>query len=376
MGMFDVLDELEVAVDKVFASERPLDVERVCRLAERVEFLRLRAVGEFDRSGAWEVDGFASPGAALRARCNLSHGAARGAVRLAARLCELPATAAAFAEGVISRQHAVVIAEAFTPERAGVLAGSEEVFAAAARRLVVGDLRRLVQYTVDALDGDGGAARDAVEWDKNRFHASLLAGRVVLDGSLDAESGELVMTALDAMRARLHPRDDRRPRSTRDAEALVEICRQSLTHDHTHMSRRRRGRPHLTAVVDLRSLEADHPDLVAGIRAEAEHVGRLSRATLERLACDCEIARVITDGPSEIIDVGRSTRNIPDKVWRALVVRDRHCTAPDCDRPPGLCEAHHIRYWEHGGPTDLANLRLLCWAHHRAIHAHDPPRRE
>ena len=67
----------------------------------------------------------------------------------------------------------------------------------------------------------------------------------------------------------------------------------------------------MSAVVDLRVFETDHPDLVADIRAEAEHVGRLSRATLERLSCDCEINRVITDGPSHIIDVGRTTKNRP-----------------------------------------------------------------
>jgi 5-methylcytosine-specific restriction endonuclease McrA len=89
------------------------------------------------------------------------------------------------------------------------------------------------------------------------------------------------------------------------------------------------------------------------------------------LACDCEISRVITDGPSVIIDIGRTTRTVSDKLWRALVARDRHCQGPDCDRPPAFCEAHHIHYWTRGGPTNLANLKLLCWQHHRQQHAHD-----
>ena len=78
------------------------------------------------------------------------------------------------------------------------------------------------------------------------------------------------------------------------------------------------------------------------IRIEAAHVGYLSRATLERLTCDCEISRVITDGDGVIIDVGRATRNISDALWKALVVRDQHCTEPGCHQPPGVCEAHHI----------------------------------
>ena len=179
------------------------------------------------------------------------------------------------------------------------------------------------------------------------------------------------MTALDAMQERLRQDGDTRPRSAKQADALVEICRQSLAHDHTKPSKRRHGRPHLSAVVDLGAFESDHPDLVADVRAEAEHTGLLSRTTLERLSCDCEISRIITDGPGMIIDVGRTTRNVPDKLWRALVVRDRHCQHPTCDRPPAFCEAHHVWYWSRGGPTNLNNLKLLCWQHHREIHIHD-----
>jgi hypothetical protein len=80
-------------------------------------------------------------------------------------------------------------------------------------------------------------------------------------------------------------------------------------------------------------------------------------------------------GKSEILDVGRTTREIPPSIWRALVARDRHCTAKGCMVPPGRCEAHHIWHWEDGGPTSLDNLKLPCWYHHHEEHAHDPPRR-
>jgi hypothetical protein len=42
--MFDVLDELETAIEKVAASESALDVERICQLSERVEFLNGRVI--------------------------------------------------------------------------------------------------------------------------------------------------------------------------------------------------------------------------------------------------------------------------------------------------------------------------------------------
>jgi hypothetical protein len=90
--MFGVLDELETAIDKVASSEQSLDVERMCRLAERVEFLRLRAVREFDRSCEWQADGHVSAAAGLRAKCRTSYGSARRSLDLARKLEHLPET--------------------------------------------------------------------------------------------------------------------------------------------------------------------------------------------------------------------------------------------------------------------------------------------
>jgi hypothetical protein len=359
-----------VAAVSVFASR--LDgLARDRRELDQLEAEWLVRVGEYDRSREWQTDGFLTAAAAIRQKCRMTHGAARAAVQLARRLETLPCTLAAFSAGRISRQHAKVIADAFTPARTEALEGMDEIFATAAKRLNPNELANLVKVVVDAIDGDGGAGNDRDEHDKNRVHASPLAGRVRLDGSLDKESGEIVMTALDAMQEKLRRDGDTRARSAKQSDALVEICRQSLAHDHSKPSKRRRGLPHMSTVVDIRNYETDHPDLVADIRAEAEHVGRLSRATLERLSCDCEISRIVTDGPSHVIDVGWTTRTVPDKLWRALVTRDRHCQHGGCDRPPAFCEAHHVWYWSRGGPTNLNNLKLLCWAHHREIHQHD-----
>jgi hypothetical protein len=103
-------------------------------------------------------------------------------------------------------------------------------------------------------------------------------------------------------------------------------------------------------------------------------------ATIERLLCDAGVARVITRGRSVPIDVGRTTRTIPSALWRALVVRDRGCVAPGCDRPPGWCEVHHRIPWSHGAGTDLENCELRCGQHHHAVHeaavgGKDPPDR-
>ena len=73
-------------------------------------------------------------------------------------------------------------------------------------------------------------------------------------------------------------------------------------------------------------------------------------------------------GPSQILDLGRSTRVWNRAQRRAAALRDRGCTAPGCDRPPAACQLHHARHWIDGGPTDLTNAALLCGFHHRMVH--------
>jgi hypothetical protein len=107
----------------------------------------------------------------------------------------------------------------------------------------------------------------------------------------------------------------------------------------------------------------------AGPRAaDTGWAGPIAGEAARRLACDARISRVITDGPSQPLDVGRRTRTIPPALRTALIVRDRGCTFPGCDRPPPWTDAHHLVAWIDGGPTSLDNLALLCRRHHRAVH--------
>ena len=106
---------------------------------------------------------------------------------------------------------------------------------------------------------------------------------------------------------------------------------------------------------------------------DRERNQRLSDNTLEMLMFDCKLSRVIVAGQSEILDVGRATRTVTAAQWKALVIRDGHCQAQGCRRGPSDCQAHHIDPWgaPHFGPTNLENLQLLCWYHHRKRHSHD-----
>jgi hypothetical protein len=71
------------------------------------------------------------------------------------------------------------------------------------------------------------------------------------------------------------------------------------------------------------------------------------------------------------LDVGQQRRLFTGPLRRALILRDRGCAFPGCDRPPRWTDGHHIVSWLDGGPTSLANAVLLCGHHHRLIHHSD-----
>ena len=68
-----------------------------------------------------------------------------------------------------------------------------------------------------------------------------------------------------------------------------------------------------------------------------------------------------------MLALGRSRRLASPQQRIALSARDLHCQFPDCTRRHSL-EAHHIRMWSEGGPTDMDNMLLLCRSHHIAVH--------
>ena len=144
--------------------------------------------------------------------------------------------------------------------------------------------------------------------------------------------------------------DDREP-ERRHADALVELACG--------------GKPaslHVTATVETLK------GMVGAAGGEMEFSLPLSSSTIERMACDCSVSRVLLSEESVVIDLGRSRRVIGGPAKRALNARDGHCVWPGCERPASWCDGHHLVHWIRGGPTDLDNLVLLCHRHHWKVH--------
>jgi hypothetical protein len=274
----------------------------------------------------------------------------------------MPATLAALGEGRISTTAAVLLAMARDADPEG-FERAEAILVRTAEVSSVRELRVAIERFRKLADAEHADAADARRFGRRALHAwATLDGMVRVDGDLDPETGQTVLTALRSLLDVWgRSADDRRTPAQRRADALGEICRRYL--DSPDRAVVAGERAHLSVTVDVESLERR-----AGRRCELGDGGPIGPEAARRLACDASIARVITRGRSEPLELGRRTRVVPPPLRRAVVLRDGGCRFAGCDRPESWCDVHHVVHWADGGETSLPNLLLLCRRHHRLVH--------
>ena len=338
------------------------DFAELHRAVEQLEVERLRRLAEIERRGLHERDGFLSAAAWLVSRFKVAWGAAREHVRIARALDHMPRTRRALEEGEVSMS-AIRVLVAVRDASADAFERCEPQLVEAARIHSVSDLQRVAAFWREAVEREQALDGEDRLRARRRLHASVsLLGMVRVDGDLDPETGESLLTALRAVldaESRSGAADDRTP-AQRRADALGEICRQWL--DLAERPAVAGERPHVTVTVDADTLASRRG---AG---ELDHAGPVDVDAVRALACDASVMRVVMSGRAEPLDVGRRTPVVPPSMRRAVIVRDRRCRFPGCDRPHTWCDAHHVVHWADGGPTALANLLLLCRRHHRMVH--------
>jgi hypothetical protein len=332
----------------------------------------LLMVGELDRrdvASQWEC---LSTAHWLSWKCGVGLIAAREQVRVARRLSELPVVTGSFARGELSYSKVRALTRVCTPAtEAGLVDMARHATAQQLERACAA-LRRADRLTDAAAalddDVDRAHARRSCSWSREPD------GSVVLSARLPPEQAELVVGAL----ASLTPRPDRdhpEPLDRRRADALVEMARRARAHDADTSDGGSNGvvrsQPELVVHVDLTEQRSD-PGGDAGASPARWPVrtsgGRqLPLTALERLACDAGMRFVGHHDDGTTVDLGRHSRTVSDRLYRALLARDGHCRFPGCDRRWGL-HAHHIVWWVHDGRTDRNNLLLLCPKHHHAVH--------
>jgi len=336
------------------------------RIGELLEAERLRRLAEIDRRRLFERDGHLSAASWLASRFRTAWGTAREHVRVARAFDRMHATRAAFEAGDVSLSSVRLLASAHDTEPAAFGRGEQELVEAA-KAHTVSDLQRVVAFWRQNVEREDALGHADALHRRRRLHASVsLLGSVRVDGDLDPATGETLLTALRAVvdaEARCRTAEDDRTPAQRRVDALGEICRRFL--DSGDRPSVAGERPHVTITVGAEAMAG------RGGPGELDHAGPVSAETARHLACDASVMRVVVAGRSEPLDVGRRTPVVPPAVRRAVIVRDRHCRFPGCDRPQAWCDAHHVVHWADGGQTALPNLLLLCRRHHGMVHRTD-----
>ncbi len=392
-GLRDAVDALvDEFIDGVSTHALGADLVDIRRDMDRLEAEFVRRLHRFDRAHGARADGGVSTVSWLRSHCGMTVKAAAYRVHLARTLGELPATLDSARAGRASFTNVTMIAHLAEDVGVAQVAPLEHILVGAAETLEPGAMRVLTQATRLRLDPDGVLADDNHAHERRWFECEETYDHVyVLRGELDAESGALVKTAIDALSHGLRS-GELRSASQRRADALVELAAAQLRsgeHRDVHGQR-----PHLTLTVSAAALRSG-ADADAQ-PAELRGVGPIHPETARRIACDA-VRTVVTvapsadgsasaaDGSASVgvdrdrgdgfvstratpLSVGRATRTIPAHIRTALHLRDHGCRFPGCDAPPAWTDGHHIIHWADGGPTELENLVSLCRRHHRAVH--------
>jgi hypothetical protein len=325
-------------------------VDTAHRETSRIQREMLGAIAEMDRLEIWRGSGARDMAQWLAIRQGISQWKARRWIAAGYALEHLTDLARAFSAGELGIDKVVELARFASFEtEAGLIRWAMFVSCAAVRRRADLEVRRGID--------------DVQEAERSRFlrwwHADD-GNRLGLEAELPAAQGAIVASALQRVTDTLPVmpgEEDPTYVEARRADALVAVCSTHLADD---------ADPDRATVV----VHARFGDLAA-MRGSAEigDGGRIHPETARRLLCDSRVQTVIEDQGGEPLRLGRLTREPSASMMRLLRHRDGECRFPGCGARR-FTQAHHIVWWREGGPTDLDNLILLCFFHHRLVHEH------
>ncbi|RJQ81772.1 HNH endonuclease [Pseudonocardiaceae bacterium YIM PH 21723] len=334
-----------------------------------IEAALIDTIGVMDSRGTTETTEVLPTRQWLRARHRTSWREAKDLVALSHALKVLPLTDKLFKAGEITLAHVQVIARGLnrttSVTRAGFL-DAEHIYSELARVETPEKVEWAIRYLLAQLDPDAEDEKALDRYEKRGLDFFESDGFTQLRGYLDPNTGAKVKAAIDAV-MKPPTADDQRTASQRRADALGEVCDRALRGDSLPSSGGQRAQVNITCTLS----ELMNTGALTG-QAVIDGVGAIDPETLRRIACDCNVSRILLGPKGEVLDVGRSTRVAPVALRRALTLRDQHCSWDGCEAPARYCDVHHVEvHWAHGGETNLKNCGLYCGHHHTAIHTYD-----
>src|SRR6202158_141867 len=291
--------------------ERGVDLKRYRALIDALEGDFAAEARHTQQTGAHLADGSATVVTWIGRLCAMSTSSAADRLCVGTQLEELPKIANALSTGEIGYQSVSLLCH--LRDQLGdkrELFDEDEMLEHARNHSVV-RLRLLCRIARHIADPDGFFNEAEADFSRRRLHVSMLSdGMHVIDGILDPVGGAALRTALDSLAKRLGPDDDRSHKQ-RMADSLVELATHAM--DEGRLPRRHSVRPHVNVTTTLEGLknQVTTTTPLEGLKnragapaADVELSLPISTRTVERLACDCTISRVLLAG-SMVIDVGR-----------------------------------------------------------------------
>ncbi len=332
------------------------------RSAAFIESVRLRAIARLDQHVTVDTN---------QTIITTSHGSkrqAQTAQKRADAATRMPALADALASGSIGADHVDAVAQTLSrmePADRDKLAAEAAWIAATATRTTPEQLTKTLQRRARELSTDDGIG--LLERQRRntylRYWTDPESGMVCIRGEFDPETGaRLVGRIRNAAEALFHDRvPDTCPLDERKNDHLRALALVQLAEGTGSGS----GRPDLIVVIDLETLlNGTH----AQTRVEADGGVALPVETIRRMACFANIIPAVLGANGVLLDLGRSQRLATPHQRRALRVLYQTCAISGCGVAFEHCTPHHVRYWRHGGRTDIGNLLPLCSRHHHLAH--------
>ena len=364
-------------LERLGADERADALREFDQLRTRIEARFSRELRGFATIDHLRATGVSSMSGWLTACSGTTRRDAGRRATLANTLGELPLVEAAMLEGDLPIEAARIIARALNPRTRHLFdIFTQAAFVDAARVKTCDELATDIEAWIDRHDPDGAAPDDPTT---DVLHANQIGDRVSLHGDLSLDTGLPILSALDEEMAKIRAHEPRDPDGTlayripanRRAEALANLVERGA------------AAPDSTTRREPAFITIDRPTPDGRSRIELPDGTLIPTRLADRWATPADHLRLRFADPDQGItarfvdpdgnvsaelDLGRTTRYANRAQRRALVGRDRGCAFPGCDRSHHACDAHHIVWWEHNGPTDLDNLVLLCRFHHVLIH--------
>lgn len=384
--------------DRVSESEVSQVLRTIRQSINRLQAMELTAISLAQRSQMGTADGMTGVSAWVARESRQTGAEAARNVRLAALLEGLPNAETALGEGLISVQHAQVIADATKQlppdldpsERAQVEAALTEQ----AKRVDPTTLRKTSRRAIE-IAGRSVEEADAHENQMVRTaeEVALLKTKLSMHDNDDGTTvtgyftvptfaGSILRKAVQQITAprratlRSAHEDGRTWIQSEDSAgdwthkyglALVELL-EHLPTDRLHT----KVAATVVVTMDVEQLRAEV--VAAGVAAPGLKVAHtdigvgLSAGKARQLACNAGLVPAVLNGASVPLDLGRTNRFFSEGQRTMLASKYETCAAAGCDRPYSWSELHHQHPWQHGGDTDLDQAIPLCWFHHRKIH--------